>query len=331
MSKFLLVDANNLFFKCRYVVRGTLDEKIGMMIHIIFMSMAKTWKNKNADHIVISFDGRSWRREIYPPYKLNRQQALAKSNKKDLEENDAFFKVFDSLKNYFSDKTNVTVLYNPILESDDLIAHFIFSHPNDEHIIVSSDKDFEQLLADNVSIYNGLNDTTITTQGIYDGYGKPVVDKKTGKVKEAPNADWCIFEKCMRGCTSDNIFGAYPGIREKGSKNKVGLRDVFEDRVKQGFNWNSAMMHRWVDHNNLEHKVLDDYLRNKQLVDLKEQPVEIKQQISKTIEDGCQNKNKTQIGLYFLKLCGQYQLNKLSEQATSFSQMLNSKYKKDGI
>ena len=39
-----------------------------------------------------------------------------------------------------------------------------------------------------------------------------------------------LFEKCMRGDTSDNVFSAYPGVRTKGTKNKVGLIEAYEDK-----------------------------------------------------------------------------------------------------
>ena len=48
-------------------------------------------------------------------------------------------------------------------------------------------------------------------------------DKKTGEPKPAPEPAFMLFEKCMRGDTSDNVFSAYPGVRKKGTKNKVGL------------------------------------------------------------------------------------------------------------
>ena len=73
------------------------------------------------------------------------------------------------------------------------------------------------------------------------------------KPKEIPNPEWLLFEKCMRGDASDNVFSAYPRIR----KNK--LLEAFEDRTNQGFAWNNMMLQRWVDHNNVEHRVKDDY------------------------------------------------------------------------
>jgi hypothetical protein len=130
----------------------------------------------------------------------------------------------------------------------------------------------------------------------------------------------------VRGCTTDNIFSAYPGIREKGSKTKTGLREVFEDRHKKGFAWSSIMQHHWADHNGNEHKVNDDFIRNKQLVDLGDQPDHIRDIILNTILEACVPLSRPQIGLYFLKMCGKFELQKLSERATDFSQLLSASY-----
>ena len=39
----------------------------------------------------------------------------------------------------------------------------------------------------------------------------------------------------MRGDTSDNVFSAYPGVRTKGTKNKVGLLEAYAERKSKGF------------------------------------------------------------------------------------------------
>ena len=56
-----------------------------------------------------------------------------------------------------------------------------------------------------------------------------------------------LFEKCMRGDTSDNVFPIFLGVRTKGTKNKVGLQEAFEDRKTKGSNWNNMMLQRWID------------------------------------------------------------------------------------
>ena len=61
-----------------------------------------------------------------------------------------------------------------------------------------------------------------------------------------------------RGDTSDNIL-VLSGAPKKGTKNKIGMLEAFEDKEKQGFNWNNFMLQRWVDHDNVEHRVLEDY------------------------------------------------------------------------
>ena len=60
---------------------------------------------------------------------------------------------------------------------------------------------------------------------------------------------------------------------KKGTKNKVGLLEAYEDKDPKGFNWNNLMLsQRWVDLNEVEHRVLDDYERNLVLIDSTEQP-----------------------------------------------------------
>ena len=88
----------------------------------------------------------------------------------------------------------------------------------------------------------------------------------------------------MRGDTSDNIFSAYPGVRTKGTKHKVGLMEAYADRKAKGFNWNNLMLQKWVDHEGVEHRVLEDYQRNVLLCDLSAQPDDIRTIIKETIE-----------------------------------------------
>ena len=135
-----------------------------------------------------------------------------------------------------------------------------------------------------------------------------------------------LFEKCMRGDVSDNVFSAYPGVRTKGTKNKVGLMEAFEDRHKRGFTWNNLMLQRWVDHNGLEHRVLDCYNRNVMLCDLTAQPDDIKQKMADTISTASVSKNQSQIGMHFLKFCGRHNLIKLSEQATQYAEIFSARY-----
>jgi hypothetical protein len=238
-----------------------------------------------------------------------------------------FWETYDALTKYLAERTNCSVIQCPTAEGDDIIARWIALHPEDEHIIISSDTDFVQLIAPNVTQYNGISDEHITLEGYFDAKGKAVIDKKKQEPKTIPDPKWLLFEKCMRGDTSDNVFSAFPGVRTKGTKNKVGLQEAFEDKDKQGYNWNNMMLQRWMDHNGAEHRVLDDYNRNVALIDLTAQPDNIKQAVDTCIREQRSDKDVGQVGVRFMQFCGKYDLIKCSESADSFGKWMNETYK----
>ena len=324
---YILVDTANTFFRARHVIRGDADTKLGMAFHITLNSIKKAWQDFDGTHVVFCLEGRSWRKDYYEPYKRNRQETRDKMTVKESEEDKLFWEAFDHFKDFVTDKTNCTVLHHPQLEADDLIAGWVQAHPNDNHAIISTDGDFAQLVAHNVRQYNGVTNTVITHEGYFTDKGKPVIDKKTGEPKPAPNPEWQLFEKCMRGDTSDNVFSAYPGVRKKGTKNKVGLLEAFDDKGTKGYNWNNLMLQRWTDHLGEEHRVLDDYTRNVTLCDLSAQPPEVKELIGQTIAQGIDaQKNISQVGIRLIKFANSYELNKITEQAETFAKPLTAKY-----
>ena len=327
MSTYILVDTANTFFRARHVVRGDLDTKVGMALHITFNSVKKAWQDFNADHVVFCLEGRSWRKDFYEPYKRNRQESRDALSPREAEEDKLFWEIFDEFKDFVSTKTNCTVMQHPQLEADDLIAGWVQAHPNDNHVIISTDGDFAQLIAPNVRQYNGVSNTTITHEGYFDDKGRLVVDKKTGEPRPAPDPEFMLFEKCMRGDTSDNVFSAYPGVRKKGTKNKVGLIEAFADKHNKGFNWNNMMLQRWVDHEGVEHRVLDDYNRNVTLCDLTAQPGNIRSIINDVIENAIEHpKTLTQVGMRLMKFCAKWDMQRIADQAQSFSEPLQARY-----
>lgn len=324
---YIIVDAANMFFRARHVVRGDdIDTKIGMAMHIIFSSVNKAWRDFRGSHVVFCFEGRSWRKDFYTPYKAHRKVAKEKLTPAELEEDAAFFEAFDQFREFLHEKTNVTVLQAQGCEADDFIARWIQTHPDDEHVIISSDSDFYQLINDNVSQYNGISNQHITIDGIFNDKGKPVVDKKTGEPKTIGDPNWLLFEKCIRGDTSDNIFSAYPGARKKGTKNKIGMLEAFEDRTGMGFNWNNFMLQRWTDHNGDEHVVRDDYKRNETLIDLTAQPEDIKAILDGSIINAVQAEHKGQVGIHFMRFCGKNNLVRVGDNADDHSRYLSASY-----
>ena len=324
---YILVDTANMFFRARHVVQGNdIDTKIGMAMHIMFNSINKAWNDFDGSHVVFCLEGRSWRKDVYEPYKANRKVSADARTPKEKEEDEAFWEAFSEVYDFIEKKSNCTLLQHEQCEADDFIARWIQNHPDAKHVIISSDSDFYQLIADNVTQYNGIMNQHITINGIFDDKNKPVMDKKTGEQKQIGDPQYLLFEKCIRGDSSDNIFSAYPGARKKGTKNKIGMMEAYADRESKGFTWNNFMLQRWVDHEDVEHRVLEDYQRNRTLIDLTAQPDDIKDMLDETITNKVNTIPRGQIGLHFLRFCGKWNLQRLSDKASDHSKYLGASY-----
>lgn len=332
--RYILIDSSNCFFKSRHVASrmSTDEEKLGMALHLTFssiQSVVRRFGSSEEYHVVFCTEGRSWRKDFYPPYKANRTVKRASLTEKEVELDTLFWQTYDSLIEYLKTKTNVSVLRCPTAEADDIIARFVSLHPEDEHFIISSDGDFDQLVKKNVSRYSSSAGEFITVDGFFDDRGREVKDKKTKEHKRLADTEYLLFEHAMRGDTSDNVFSAYPGVRTKSTKKTIGLLDAYADRHTKGFHWNNLMLHRWADHNGIEHRVLDDYTRNMTLINLGAQPQEVKDAVDQSIREGLRTEPVSNVGFHFLKFCVRHELTKISEQATHFAKWLNAPYTGD--
>lgn len=328
-QKYALIDTANTFFRARHVASRNSDtwEKIGMALHLTLASCNQIVRKFGIDHVVFCTEGRSWRKDYYEPYKKNRIVDTQSQTEAEVEENKMFWETYDTFLTFLKEKTNVSVLRDPKAEADDLIARFIHLHPEAEHYIISSDTDYLQLISENVFQYNGITNQFITLEGYHDEKGKLVIDKKTKEPKLLEDPQYILFRKCMRGDSTDNIFSAFPGVREKGTKNKIGLMEAYADRTRQGFHYNNLMLQRWLDHNEVEHRVRDDYDRNRVLIDLTAQPEDVKLSVDTHIREGLRTTVVSQVGIHLMKFTGKYELEKISQNAENYAKWLNAPYK----
>ena len=325
--RYALIDTANTFFRARHIAsrNSTVEEKIAMALHLTLASTNQIVRKFQIDHVAFCLEGRSFRKNLYAPYKRNRAVDTMSQTEAEVEENTMFWQTYDTFIQFLKEKTNVSVLRDPNAEADDLIARFIHLHPEDNHWIISTDTDYDQLITDRVVRYNGVGNELVTLNGYLKENGKPVLDKEK-KPKLLGDPQYLLFKKAMRGDTSDNIFSAFPGVREKGSKNKVGLIEAYADRTKQGYAWNNMQLQHWQDHNDVEHRVRDDYERNRKLIDLTAQPDDVKLSVDTNIRKGVRRTTTPQVGIHLMKFAGKYELNKIADNADTYARWLNSPY-----
>lgn len=351
---FILIDIYNLFFRAMHTINSKEDINLqeGMLLHTMFFMIKKACDKFNPSHLVVCSDGKgSWRKELYNGYKMNRIEKLQERTSSEIMREERLKNVFENdFLPFIKDKTNVSFLSCQKAEADDLIARFISLHPNDMIIILSTDNDFIQLLNDNVLIFNSMEDRIITNKcmlssinhtpikfGLKDGKVSvsrtDCLFKKGENTNLVPMEDWieyALFTKCIRGDKSDNIFSAYPGIREKSTKKTIGILDAFADRKEKGYNWQTFMNSSWETPFGEKKLVKECYEFNKKIIDLKEIPDELKMNFDKAIMESIKISPLSQVGFNLIKFLQKWKLEKLSENVQSFSSYFSRTYPSNG-
>ena len=140
------MDMNQVILSSLFARLKNVDEVEEDMVRHIVLNTLRLYRKKfqsEYGELVLTYDGgRYWRKDIFPYYKAARK---AKQNKDDYDWNKIFSiigKIRDEVEEIFPYKT----IRIDHLEADDVIAvltkHF---HQEEKIMIVSSDKDFQQL------------------------------------------------------------------------------------------------------------------------------------------------------------------------------------------
>lgn len=238
-KKVYLIDASAFVFRAYYAL-APLSSK-GRPSHAVqgFASMLlKLLREKKPKSCVIVFDSKkpSFRKEIFPEYKANREVPPP-----DLS--DQIKAVMEMCK-----VAGFPILQEEGYEADDWIASFVCNaFPKEEVVIISSDKDLTQLVDQRVQMYDNFRDRLI---------GAKEVEEK-----------WGVSPKMMRdllvlvGDSSDNVPGV-PGI---GPKTASKLLNEFEsiDRIYESLG-------------KLPAKQQEKFKENEKLVELSKKLIDLK-------------------------------------------------------
>lgn len=159
----LLIDCHNLIFRTLFV-SSEQAKKFGEDInetdftywkHLFLKSIMAQIKQFNPTNVVIAMDAkRSWRKDVYVDYKANRKSARDVS----IIDFEKFFRIadifFEDMKKTFS---NFFFIKELGCEADDVIAVLTKRTFKDPCIIISTDRDLNQLLTlKHVKQYNPI-------------------------------------------------------------------------------------------------------------------------------------------------------------------------------
>lgn len=86
------------------------------------------------------------------------------------------------------------------------------------------------------------------------------------------------------------------------------------------------MLSKWIDHEGAEHRVRDDYERNRQLIDLSQQPVDLQEKFDRLIIEQVNVAPKKQVGINLMRFCNVHGLIRIEKTVNDFSPTLSALY-----
>lgn len=195
MKRTVLIDGSNMLFRAYYAIPAHLSTSSGQPTNAVYgfvTMLAKLLERKNPDFAAVVFDpvGGSFRHRENADYKANRE-----SMPSDLASQ---IPLIDRVVECFK----MPAMRVTDFEADDVIATLARQAEAEGHqvIIVSSDKDFSQLVNDKIALFDGMRDLTYTPE---------LVEKKFG----VPPHQFVDYQ-ALCGDKIDNIPGV-PGIGAK--------------------------------------------------------------------------------------------------------------------
>jgi hypothetical protein len=123
-----------------------------------------------------------------------------------------------------------------------------------------------------------------------------------------------MFAKCLRGDKGDFVQSAYPGIRR--TRINKAFYDSYEKTNILNNTWEDGLLNKTFNVGELMKE-------NNLLMNLREQPKDIRIKIFNTILEEMENTGKFNY-FSFLKFLGDHQLNRISKQLENFIPLLDS-------
>ena len=259
-ERVLIIDGLNLFFR-NFAMMNMVNPD---GVHIgglggFFRSLGAEIRRIDPTQVYVIFDGAgsaNSRKNLLPEYKSGRDlQRItnwdAFDNKEDEDDAkvDQIVRVIQYLKTL-----PVKTIGIPKVEADDVIAYLsdiIPESPKDKVFIVSSDKDFLQLVNENVIVYRPMEKEFYTNQTVIDKFKMSPQNFILYKTLMGDNSDKV---KGVKGLGEKKLYKLFPELGEK----DMTLDDIYnicESKYKDHVIYSRIIQH--IDELEKNYKIMD--------------------------------------------------------------------------
>ena len=198
-NNLLIVDAMNLAFRWKH-------QKLSIFAKEFVATVDSLARSYDCGQIIIAADmrGSSYRKELFPAYKANRKELVAKQTAEEKKDSDIFFGEYEKALQ-LADKQFLLLRYEGV-EADDIAAYIVNKRRDygmNQIWLISSDRDWDLLIKEDVSRFSTVTRKEITLD--------------TWPYEVPPEQYLCY--KCLMGDKGDNI----PGVPKVGPKTAAKL------------------------------------------------------------------------------------------------------------
>ena len=200
----MVVDALNLAFRWKHSGATDFAEDYKRTVDSLKKSYKARWVIVAADQ-----GSSSYRKAIYPEYKQNRKDKFAEQTDAEKAAFELFFEDYQATLEHIRQTTDYPVIQFKATEADDIaayIASVIQKYPVEHTWLISSDKDWDLLISEQVSRFSYVTRKEVTAHNWHTHY-------------DFPHEDY-ISIKCLQGDAGDNVLGV-EGIGPKRAQQLV--------------------------------------------------------------------------------------------------------------
>jgi len=240
-STVMIVDSLNLAFRYKHQKKREFAEDYLRTVQ----SLANSY-NASTVYITADMNSSTYRKKLLPEYKQNRKDKYALQTEAEAEEFANFMEDFEETLVLLSE--NYPIFRYKGVEADDIAAYLVSELKGKTIWMISSDKDWDLLIDENVNRFSYVTRKEITKENWSEHY-------------EVERGEYISF-KCLIGDVGDNIFGV-PGI---GPKRAVGLIEKYGTLFDIMENLPLDSNYKYVQ--SLNEFGTDNLMRNFELMDL---------------------------------------------------------------
>ena len=265
-GRVMIIDGLNTFIRS-WTTNPTMNEDGDHTGGVIgsLKSIAFQIREFNPTRVVVLFDGKggsAGRKKIFEGYKAGRTNNRFRVNRQypemmsEEDEQISMKRQFVWLADMLDSLPITTMIYDGI-EADDVIGHISkqILGEDEECVIVSTDKDFLQLVDDKTTVYSPTKKKTYTPQVILDEFG---VHPKNFLIYRVLDGDKSDNVPGIDGCGLKTILKRFPEVSEDRVVTFDEIYKISEDKLKSAKVYQNILANKDIIERNIQIMQLEE-------------------------------------------------------------------------